>query len=133
MHILVQAGLVALGSALGGVTRWGMGEVFAHWLGRAFPWGTLFINLSGSFFLGWFATMLAQRWVPTGLSWIRPDDLRLLVAVGFLGGYTTFSSFEQEADALLRGGEEWASLAYLIASVALGLIAVRVGSNLGRI
>ncbi len=127
MRILVQIGLVAFGSALGGLARWGVGLAAARWLGTAFPWGTFAINVSGSLFLGWFATLLSERLSPGDGAWLRAEDLRLLVAVGFTGAYTTFSTFEVEAHGLLRDGDGLAGTAYLFASVFLGLLAVRLG------
>lgn len=131
MHVLVQIGLVAVGSALGGLTRWGVTVAAARCLGTNFPWGTFAINVSGSLFLGWFATVLSERLVGAG-GWVRPDDLRLLVAVGFTGAYTTFSTFEYESHGLLRDGDGLAGTIYLIGSVLLGLIAVRLGIHLAR-
>jgi fluoride exporter len=132
MHVAAQITLVALGSALGGLTRWGVGLGFQRWLGTAFPWGTLFINITGSFFLGWLATVITERYVRGAETWLEADHLRLLLGVGFTGAYTTFSTFEYEAHHLLQGGENLKSLAYLIGSVALGLLAVRLGIMLGR-
>jgi CrcB protein len=132
MHVAAQIVLVALGSALGGLTRWGVGLGFQRWLGTAFPWGTFFINITGSFFLGWLATVITERYARGAETWLSADHLRLLVGVGFTGAYTTFSTFEYEADHLLRGGETFRSLAYVIGSVALGLLAVRLGIMAGR-
>jgi CrcB protein len=132
VHLLTQIGLVALGSALGGLTRWGVTAAAGRWLGTAFPWGTLFINLSGSLFLGWLMTLLSERLADGGGGWLRADDLRLMLAVGFTGAYTTFSTFEYEANGLLRDGETISGLAYLCASVLLGLLAVRFGIILAR-
>jgi CrcB protein len=132
MEVLIRIGLVAAGSALGGLSRWGMNVGAARLLGTAFPWGTLVINLLGSFFLGWFMTLLSERLPAHGWGWLRPDDLRLLVAVGFTGAFTTFSTFEYEAHGLFRDGESAAGLAYLIASVSLGLVAVHCGMVLAR-
>jgi len=128
----MQIGLVALGSAIGGLARWGVGTAAARWLGPAFPWGTFFINISGSLFLGWFSTVLTERFVFEEGSWIRPDDLRLMIAVGFTGAYTTFSTFEYESHGLLRDGDGLASMTYIFASVFLGLVAVRCGILLAR-
>jgi CrcB protein len=128
---LVQIGLVSLGSALGGLARWGLTVAAARLFGTALPWGTFVINVSGSLFLGWFATVLSER-LPAGGAWLRPDDLRLLVAVGFTGAYTTFSTFEYEANGLLGDGRGLAGTAYLIGSVVLGLLAVRLGILLAR-
>jgi CrcB protein len=127
VRLLVQIALVALGSALGGLARWSLTAAAARWLGTAFPWGTLFINLSGSLFLGWFMTILSERLLLSQGGWLRPDDLRLMVAVGFTGAFTTFSTFEYEAHGLLREGESLAGMTYLFASVFLGLLAVRLG------
>jgi CrcB protein len=124
--------LVALGSSFGGVTRWAVTVWFARWFGTGFPWGTLFINVSGSLFLGWFSTLVAGRLSPTESAWLRADDLRLLVAVGFTGAYTTFSTFEYESYTLLRDGEGLAAAAYAAVSVFLGLAAVRLGVVLAR-
>ena len=83
VRLLLQIALVSIGSAAGGLTRWGVAVAAARWFGTAFPWGTFFINISGSLFLGWFSTVLTDRLLTQPLTWIRPDDLRLLVAVGF--------------------------------------------------
>src|ERR1035438_832475 len=95
VRVFVQILLVALGSALGGLTRWGVSLTAGRLLGSSFPWGTFFINISGSLFLGWFSTLLTDRILPEN-SWFSPDDLRLMLAVGFTGPYTTFSTFEYE-------------------------------------
>ena len=129
--MLTQIGLVALGSALGGLARWGIGLAVARWLNVvAFPYHTLAINVTGSLFLGWFLTRL-QRTGPM-IAWLGPDDLRLLVAVGFTGAYTTFSTFEYETHRLLILGHDLAGLAYVSLSVFLGLLAVHVGVLLAR-
>lgn len=130
--MITQIGLVAFGSALGGLARWGVAVGAARLFGTAFPWGTLIINLSGSLFLGWFMTVLSERLPAGGGGWLRPDDLRLMVAVGFTGAFTTFSTFEFESLGLFRDGNSLAGLAYLIGSVSLGLIAVYLGIALAR-
>jgi len=132
VRLLTQIALVALGSALGGLTRWGVTVGFARVCGTSFPWGTLVINLSGSLFLGWVTTIFRERLLETGLSWLHPDDLRLMLAVGFTGAYTTFSTFEYEAQELLRDEDSWQGLIYIFASVLLGLLAVRLGVVLAR-
>lgn len=133
MQVLVQIGLVAIGGALGSLLRWGVAVAFARFFGTAFPWGTFFINISGSLFLAWFSTMLTDRLLVNGEGWIRADNLRLMIAVGFTGAYTTFSTFEYESNQLIQDGDGWKGLAYLIGSVALGLIAVRLGTSLARL
>jgi CrcB protein len=131
LRVLIHIGLVAFGSAVGGLARWGVGLAAARWLGMAFPWGTLAINISGSLFLGWFTTRLGDRLLQ-GVGWLDADGLRMMVAVGFTGAYTTFSTFEYETHGLFRDNHEFAALAYLAASVFLGLAAVRLGVNLAR-
>ena len=132
MRTLVQIGLVAFGSALGGLARWGVGLWFGRWLGAGFPWGTLFINVTGSLFLGWFSTVLADRLVLSPSAWLQRDDLHLMVAVGFTGAYTTFSTFEYETHRLLGDGDVLAGAAYVALSVFVGLVAVRCGVLLAR-
>lgn len=131
MRLLVQIGLVAVGSAVGGLTRWGVATGAARLLGTAFPWGTFLINLSGSLFLGWFLTTLA-RYLPGTQAWLRPDDLRLMIATGFTGAYTTFSTFEYEAHGILREGDGLVGMTYVFASVFLGLMAVHAGMLFAR-
>lgn len=131
MQLLVQIAMVSVGSIVGGVLRWGVGIGFGRMLGPFFPWGTLFINVSGSLFLGWFSTVLRER-LPEGLSWIGQDNLRLLVAVGFTGAYTTFSTFEYESYNLLEDGAGLKAWLYMGGSVFLGLAAVRCGVLLAK-
>src|SRR5215813_13386821 len=120
VRLLAQIGLVSLGSMLGGLARWGVTVGSARLFGTAFPWGTFIINISGSFFLGWFSAVLAERFVAKEGGWLQADDLRLLVAVGFTGAYTTFSTFEYEAHSLLRDGAGLAGTTYIFASLFLG-------------
>ncbi|MHB1032258.1 MAG: fluoride efflux transporter FluC [Pirellulaceae bacterium] len=132
VDLLTKIGLVAFGSALGGLSRWGMTVGAARLLGTAFPWGTLSINFLGSLSLGWLMTVLSERLTANGWGWLRPDDLRLLVAVGFTGAFTTFSTFEYESHGLFRDGDNLVGLVYLIGSVTLGLAAVHFGMILAR-
>ncbi|MEW6298932.1 MAG: CrcB family protein [Thermodesulfobacteriota bacterium] len=131
MRWLVQIGLVALGSACGGVARWGVAAAVGRCCGTTFPFGTFLVNITGSFFLGWFLTVLAER-LGDG-TWLRPDDLRLMVAVGFTGSFTTFSTFEYESHGLLRDGDGLAAMTYIFLSVLLGLLAVRLGILTARL
>jgi CrcB protein len=133
VRTLVQILLVAAGSAIGGVARYGVGVWFGRWFGGAFPWGTLFINISGSLFLGWFMTTLGEKLALSENAWLQSDDLKLLVGVGFTGAYTTFSTFEYEASGLLRDGDTLTAAAYVALSVFLGFLAVRYGVYLGRV
>lgn len=131
MQPLVQVGLVAFGSACGGLLRWTVGVAAARWLGTALPYGTFFINITGSLFLGWLSTVLIERELGTSLNW-NADALRLAVGVGFTGAYTTFSTFEWETYTLVRDGQGLAGFAYMAASMVAGLASVRLGVALAR-
>jgi CrcB protein len=116
---------IALGSALGGVARYGCSLLIANWFGQTFPWGTLLVNVFGSFVIGFFATVTG----PDGRLVAAPD-VRLFVTVGLCGGYTTFSSFSLQTMALVQDGEVvragmnvGASVVLCLASVWLGHIA----------
>jgi CrcB protein len=132
MHVGVQIALVALGSAIGGLLRWGVGVAFGSLFGTVFPWGTFAINITGSFFLGWFSTLLVDRVIEDGFLGVGPDGLRLLLAVGFTGAYTTFSTYEYETHEIFRAGDNLKGLTYLVGSVVLGLVAVRLGMMLAK-
>lgn len=118
--------LVAAGGALGALARF----VLARWVGglvdTRFPLGTFVINVSGSFLLGVVGTLAAERIVPNA------DALRLALGVGFLGAYTTFSTFELETHGLLDDGSWIAASANVVLSVVLGLVAVRAGISAAR-
>ncbi len=129
--MFVQIVLVAFGSSVGGLARWGVGLAAARWFGTAWPWGTFIINVSGCLFLGWFSTLIGDRLLQ-GAGWLDADQLRLMIAVGFTGAYTTFSTFEYEANGMLKEGDGFAGLTYILASVFLGLVAVRLGVILAR-
>jgi CrcB protein len=132
VHVLAQIVLVSFGGALGSVARWGVAVAAARWLGTSFPYGTFLINLSGSLFLGWFATLLTERVLGNGLAWLSRDNLHLMIAVGFTGAYTTFSTFEYESNQLFDDGDILKGLTYMVGSVFLGLQAVRLGVMLAK-
>ena len=120
---------VALGGAIGATTRWLLDRFIERHSESVFPWSTFTINVSGCFVLGWFATLLGQRLqLPAETAY----DLRLLVAYGFCGGYTTFSTFAQEAFSLIESDDAGVALLYATTSVVLGILAVYAGTLLGR-
>jgi len=114
--------VVALGSAFGGVARYGVGLLVARAVGAAFPWGTLLINVLGSFVIGLFGALT----VSDG-PWPSSVELRAFVMVGICGGFTTFSSFSLQTVDLLQAGEAVAAGAYIAASVALCLAGTFLG------
>src|SRR5262249_34664878 len=119
-----QVALLSVGGSLGVNARYWLGVAITRWAGPQFPWATLTINVSGSFAIG-LLTVLLARWLPHA-------HMRLLVVVGFLGGYTTFSSFSAEALGLWDRGERALCLGYVAGSVGAGLVAVVLGTVLGR-
>ena len=117
--------LISAGAVLGANARYWIGTWAAEKWGLAFPYGTLLINLSGSLLLGVFMALTAERAV------IDPR-IRLLVATGFLGAYTTFSTFTYESVSLLLKGAVVPGLLNALGSTALGLLAVAAGIWIGK-
>ncbi len=116
---------ISLGAIVGANARYFLGTWAADRWGSSFPYGTLLINLTGSLILGIFLTFATQR----GL--VDPR-LRLIVAVGFCGGYTTFSTYTYESISLMLAGSWLAGMLNLVGSAALGLGAVGLGIWIGR-
>ena len=113
---------IAFGSALGGVSRYGCSRAIALWFGETFPWGTISVNIIGSFVIGFFATLSG----PDGRLLIAPD-IRVFVMVGFCGGFTTFSSFTLATLDLLRNRDFAEAGANILLSVVLCMVAVWIG------
>jgi CrcB protein len=114
---------VALGGALGSVARYACSLGAARWLGSAFPWGTLLVNVAGSFAIG----LLAALFVAADGRLLVSPEARAFVAVGILGGFTTFSSFSVETLNLARSGALGAAAAHAGLSLVLCLAAVWLG------
>lgn len=112
--------IIALGGALGAVSRFLLGNAVSRAIGSALPYGTFVINVMGCFAMGLLMTIIVDRE-------LLPVAWRLFLCVGLLGGFTTFSSFGYEALMLLTEGRLLAALAYVGGSVALGLIAAGAG------
>ena len=117
--------VVGIGGALGAVARWAGTEWVRGFAGDAFPWGTLAVNVLGSFALG-FAMIWFQSLAPS-------PRARQLVAIGFLGSFTTFSTFSYEAVALVRSGAMTRAGLYAVGSVASGVTAVLMGAALASV
>ena len=113
---------IAIGSAIGGVARFWCSGVAARLIGETFPWGTLIVNVVGSFIIGFFATLTA----PDGRIFASTTT-RQFVMVGLCGGYTTFSSFSLQTLNLMNDGEWLQVGANISASVVLCLLAVWIG------
>ena len=117
---------ISIGAVLGANARYVLGGWVADRLGAAFPYGTLLINVTGSFLLGLILAVVSQRadapvWIKTGL------------AVGLIGSYTTFSTFGAETYGLLNAGSFVAAGVNILASVAGSLVAVYLGMQVGRL
>jgi fluoride exporter len=117
--------LIGLGGFAGAISRYLVDGLVSDRTAGAFPWGTLVVNLTGSFVLGLLFALTAERA-------ILPADIRGPVMIGFIGAYTTFSTYMLESWGLLESGSWAPALANLGGSVVLGLIAVAAGLTLGR-
>lgn len=117
--------LILAGGGLGSLARYLASTAIMTRFATRFPIGTLVINITGSFLIGLLMTLLTERFQPH-------PNWRLLLVVGFLGGYTTFSSFEWETYAAVREGGFWIGFANVVGSVTLGYAAVWLGSLLAR-
>lgn len=115
---------VALGGALGAPARYEVTR-FVGQGANAFPWATFCINVSGSFVLGVLLVLLIERY-PSA------THVRAFVTTGFLGAFTTYSTFAVEADLLVRGGRAGLAFAYAFTSLAAGIGAAWLGISLGR-
>lgn len=114
--------LVALGSAAGGVTRFWLADLFAQRLGDGYPWGTIFVNVTGCFLIG-----LADAWMRADGNPALGPGARQLVMMGMLGGYTTFSSFSLQTLHLLNNGRALGAAGHVTLSVVACLAAVWLG------
>ena len=119
--------LVFLGAGIGGALRHGVNVGCARMCGVAFPWGTLTVNVVGSFIMGVLAGWLAFR---AGEGWSQP--LRLFLTTGLLGGFTTFSAFSLDAVLIWERGQIGLAAAYVAASVVLSIAGLLAGLALIR-
>lgn len=116
---------VAIGGAIGAVLRHQAGRLMTHWLGAktvtAFPWATLTVNVAGSLAMGLLAGWIARQGSGGG------EQMRLLLGVGLLGGFTTFSSFSLELMLLIERGQVASAMTYALVSVLAGLVGLYIG------
>jgi CrcB protein len=117
--------VVGFGGFLGAVARFWLGGAISNRMGTRFPYGTFVINCTGSFLIGFIITLLAERthWSP---NW------RYLIPIGFIGAYTTFSTFEYETIRSVQDGELLMAGLNVVLSVAVGFISVWLGVIAGR-
>jgi CrcB protein len=113
---------IGLGSALGGMARFWCSDIMVRHFGETFPWGTLLVNVAGSFIIGFCATVTGPDGRP-----LVDGDARQFIMVGLCGGYTTFSSFSLQTLNLMRGGEWLHAGANVGLSVMLCLLSVWLG------
>ena len=118
---------IALGSAIGGVARYWCSGVAARLFGETFPWGTLIVNVTGSFIIGFFATLTG----PDGRVFAG-STMRQFVMMGLLGGYTTFSSFSLQTLSLAQNNQWLEAGGNILASVILCLVVVWLGHLLAH-
>lgn len=117
--------MVGVGGFLGSILRFWLGSYIGNKMGSRFPYGTFVINITGSFLVGLVFALLTVKtqWSP---NW------RYLIPIGFIGGYTTFSSFEYETLRTMQDGQIGLGLLYVAASVVVGFVAVWGGMIAGR-
>lgn len=116
---------IAFGAVPGALCRYYLTRFCVQWFGTGFPYGTFIINLSGALVMGFFTTLVLEKMLTS-------PDLRSLFAVGFLGAYTTFSTYALDTSVLLHGGQWLKALAYWGGSAVLGLVSLELGSAIAR-
>jgi CrcB protein len=118
--------LIALGGALGSMARYAVNTGISGRMGIRFPYGTLMINISACLIIGLSLEILNRH------SNVNPA-FRYLIPIGFIGAYSTFSTFEWEIFSSLNSGAFWIALVYVATSLIFGLVAVALGAALGRV
>jgi CrcB protein len=117
--------MIGLGGCLGAVTRYAIALWIGQRWGRIFPLGTFIVNVSGSFCISLFMSLFTERFM------VNPQ-IRLFLVIGFLGAYTTFSTFEYETGNLIKDGEWFIALANVILSVIAGFVALKLGELIAK-
>ncbi len=116
---------ISLGAVPGALSRYYLTVLFAQWFGNAFPYGTFVINLSGSLLMGFFTTLAIEHIIPS-------PEVQLLITTGFLGSYTTFSTYTLDTSVLVRSGSRTKACFYWAGSVMFGGICFAVGVALAK-
>jgi CrcB protein len=123
--IMIKYLIVGIGGFMGAICRYAIASWIGQRWGRSFPIGTFIINVSGSFFIGFLMSLFTERFI------VNPQ-WRLLLVVGFLGAYTTFSTFEYETGRLIKDGEWMIALMNVIFSVVAGFGALKIGEVVAK-
>ncbi len=123
---MVKYLMVAIGGGLGSMLRFWAGGIVSGRMGSRFPYGTFLINCTASFLIAFIITLLAEKthWSP---------NLRFLIPIGFIGGYSTFSTFEYETFRVIQDGEFLIATLNIVLSVVVGFAAVWLGVIAGRL
>lgn len=124
MPVIVNALLIGAAGAVGTLLRAGCTTLGTKLLGPGFPWGTIFVNTVGSFAFGVIFAIARTRPLPT--------EQEVVLLVGLLGGFTTYSSFAFQSAEMLSGGRPMMALGYMLATNVLGLLAVWAGLRVGH-
>jgi len=122
-----QIAAVALGGSVGSMARFFSNYYFSMWLGTTFPYGTLFVNVAGSLWLGFIGTLALNK------AGLFDANVRLLLTTGFAGGFTTFSSLAFETMSLYQGGSWTLALANVASNLFLGFLGLILGIFLARL
>lgn len=117
--------IIGVGGFVGAISRYAVALWIGQKWGRSFPLGTFIVNVSGSFFIGLLMTMFTERFI------VNPQ-WRLLLIVGFLGAYTTFSTFEYETGGLIKDGEWLIAILNVVFSVVAGFAALKLGEVIAK-
>jgi CrcB protein len=123
---IVNLVIIGIGGFMGAIARYSLALWIGQKWGRSFPLGTFIVNVSGSFFIGFLMSFLTEKFV------VNPQ-WRLLLVVGFLGAYTTFSTFEYETGRLIKEGEWLIASINVIFSVLFGFAALKIGELIAKV
>jgi fluoride exporter len=118
--------LIGFAGALGTLSRYALAGAVQRWAGAEFPWGTFVVNVAGSLIFGFIWSIVAERF-------LLSPEVRLVILVGFMGAFTTFSTLMFESEQLIAGGEWMLAMLNVGGQVALGMIALIGGMALGRL
>lgn len=122
---IVNLAIIGLGGFFGAIARFAVASWAGQQWGRSFPIGTFLVNVSGSFFIGLLMSLFTERFMAN-------PQWRLLLVVGFLGAYTTFSTFEYETGRLVKDGEWLIASMNVILSVFAGFVALKIGELIAK-